>query len=162
MSNELKVKFWGVRGSYPTPGAGTIKYGGNTSSVEVRAGERTIILDAGTGIIPLGRELARSRRSGELLILFSHLHHDHTQGFPFFGPAYNPAARLHLYGPGTSEQALEQLLARNQDPPAFPLTLRDMNAAREIRAITELDTIALDEPGIRLTRGGRAHPPEAG
>ena len=60
MSNELKVKFWGVRGSYPTPGAGTIKYGGNTSSVEVRAGERTIILDAGTGIIPLGRELARS------------------------------------------------------------------------------------------------------
>ena len=49
MSNELKVKFWGVRGSYPTPGAGTIKYGGNTSSVEVRAGERTIILDAGTG-----------------------------------------------------------------------------------------------------------------
>src|SRR5688572_19949737 len=98
MSKELKVKFWGVRGSYPTPGAGTIKYGGNTASVEVRAGERTIILDAGTGIIPLGRELARStpalhlsltggcqgaggarERAGEILLLFSHLHHDHTQ-----------------------------------------------------------------------------------
>ncbi len=60
MSDELRVKFWGVRGSYPTPGAGTVKYGGNTACVEIRAGERTIILDAGTGIIPLGRELART------------------------------------------------------------------------------------------------------
>ena len=60
MSDELRVKFWGVRGSYPAPGAGTVKYGGNTASVEVRAGERTIILDAGTGIIPLGRELVQA------------------------------------------------------------------------------------------------------
>jgi hypothetical protein len=58
MSDELNVKFWGVRGGYPAPGLGTVKYGGNTASVEIHAGERTIILDAGTGIIPLGRELA--------------------------------------------------------------------------------------------------------
>ena len=55
MSDEFKVRFWGVRGSYPTPGAGTVKYGGNTASVEVCAGKRTIVLDAGTGVIPLGR-----------------------------------------------------------------------------------------------------------
>ncbi|HEX5943600.1 MAG TPA: hypothetical protein VFY66_15060, partial [Anaerolineales bacterium] len=61
MSDELRVKFWGVRGSYPAPGAGTVKYGGNTACVEIHAGDRTIILDAGTGIIPLGRELARRR-----------------------------------------------------------------------------------------------------
>ena len=85
MSDELKVKFWGVRGSYPAPGAGTVRYGGNTACVEIRAGERTIILDAGTGIIPLGRELAR-RRAPEVVLLFSHLHHDHTQGLPFFLP----------------------------------------------------------------------------
>ena len=59
MNDELKIKFWGVRGSYPTPGAGTVKYGGNTACVEISAGGRTIILDAGTGIIPLGRELAK-------------------------------------------------------------------------------------------------------
>ena len=59
MSDTLKVKFWGVRGSHPTPGSGTVKYGGNTSCVEVQAGEKTLILDAGTGIIPLGRDLAR-------------------------------------------------------------------------------------------------------
>jgi phosphoribosyl 1,2-cyclic phosphodiesterase len=78
MSDELRVKFWGVRGSYPAPGAETVKYGGNTACVEIRIGERTIILDAGTGIIPLGRELAR-RQAPEILLLFSHLHHDHTQ-----------------------------------------------------------------------------------
>jgi phosphoribosyl 1,2-cyclic phosphodiesterase len=158
-NDNFTVKFWGVRGSYPTPGPQTVYYGGNTACVEVRAGEQTIILDAGTGIIPLGRELTAQARKGgttpprPILILFSHLHNDHTQGFPFFGPAYNPTARLHLYGPGASERALEELLARNQTPPAFPLTLRDMNAAREIRAIGELDGISLDEDGIRLTRG---------
>ena len=87
MSDKLRIKFWGVRGSYPTPGAGTVKYGGNTACVEIHAGERTLILDAGTGIIPLGRELARKQVS-EVLLLLSHLHHDHTQGFPFFLPAY--------------------------------------------------------------------------
>ncbi|MFN8403751.1 MAG: hypothetical protein U0V48_09365 [Anaerolineales bacterium] len=61
MPNELRVKFW-ERAELSDPGAGTIKYGGNTASVEIRAGERTIILDAGTGIIPLGRELARMKR----------------------------------------------------------------------------------------------------
>ena len=166
-NDNFTVKFWGVRGSYPTPGPQTVYYGGNTACVGVCAGGHTIILDAGTGIIPLGRELAaRARQDGgtpprPILILFSHLHNDHTQGFPFFGPAYNPAARLHLYGPGASERALEELLARNQTPPAFPLALRDMNAAREIRAIGELDGILLDENGIRLTRGGDSDSPEA-
>jgi phosphoribosyl 1,2-cyclic phosphodiesterase len=176
MTNDnFTIKFWGVRGSYPTPGPQTMHYGGNTACVEVRAGGHTIILDAGTGIIPLGRDLAararqpaaggmtpsQGERTSPLLILFSHLHHDHTQGFPFFGPAYNPAARLHLYGPGAAEQALEELLARNQTPPAFPVTLRDMNAAREIRAIGEMDSILLDENGIRLSRGGAGPAPEA-
>ena len=86
MSDELRVKFWGVRGSYPAPGSGTVKFGGNTASVEIRAGEKTVILDAGTGIIPLGRELTRRQRASELVLLFSHLHHDRTQGFPFFSP----------------------------------------------------------------------------
>ena len=83
MADELRIKFWGVRGSYPTPGAGTVRYGGNTSCVEIHAGDRIIVLDAGTGIIPLGHELAGSRIS-EVVLLFSHLHHDHIQGLPFF------------------------------------------------------------------------------
>jgi phosphoribosyl 1,2-cyclic phosphodiesterase len=150
MSNELKVKFWGVRGSYPTPGAGTIKYGGNTSTVEVRAGERTIILDAGTGIIPLGRELARSKRAGEILLLFSHLHHDHTQGFPFFVPAYMPNARLHIFGPGGTPETLSAVLERNQSTETFPLGLREMASTKNIQSVRESQVIVWDEAGIRL------------
>lgn len=149
MSNEMKVKFWGVRGSYPTPGAGTVKYGGNTASVEIRAGERTIILDAGTGIIPLGRELARTRRAGELLLLFSHLHHDHTQGFPFFVPAYMPNTRLHIYGPDGTHETMKTVLERNQSSETFPVGLRDMSSLKDIQAVRESQIIVWDEAGVR-------------
>jgi phosphoribosyl 1,2-cyclic phosphodiesterase len=154
MNDELKVKFWGVRGSYPTPGAGTIKYGGNTACVEVTAGPRTIILDAGTGIIPLGRELARraamEKRGLELLLLFSHLHHDHTQGFPFFVPAYLPHARLHIFGPGGTPETLKQILEHNQSAEIFPVRLRDMAATKNIQSLQESQLIVWDEEGVRV------------
>lgn len=150
MSNEMKVRFWGVRGSYPTPGAGTVKYGGNTASVEICAGGRTIILDAGTGIIPLGRELARTKRAGELLLLLSHLHHDHTQGFPFFVPAYLPNARLHIYGPDGTHESMRTVLERNQSSETFPLGLRDMASAKDIQAVRESQIIVWDEAGVRV------------
>src|SRR5215217_580504 len=163
MSEELKVKFWGVRGSYPTPGAGTVKYGGNTASVEVRAGERTILLDAGTGIIPFGRELAQARRSGEIMLLFSHLHHDHTQGFPFFVPAYLPTTRLHIFGPDGTNESLAHVLEHNQSSETFPVSLRDMSATKHIQAVRESQVIVWDEMGVRLaesTTGRRPEPVE--
>ena len=150
MSNELKVRFWGVRGSYPTPGAETVKYGGNTASVELRARERTIILDAGTGIIPLGRELARTKRAGEILLLFSHLHHDHTQGFPFFVPAYMPNAKLHIYGPDGTHESMQNVLERNQSSETFPVGLRDMSSSKDIQAVRESQVIVWDEAGVRV------------
>ncbi len=141
MSEELRVKFWGVRGSHPTPGAGTVKYGGNTASLAISAGEKTLILDAGTGIIPLGRELARTAAGQkgllEVTLLFSHLHHDHTQGFPFFAPAYLPNAKLNLFGPGVSPEALEKVLEDNQSPATFPVGLREMAASKNIRSLRE-------------------------
>ncbi|HET9914014.1 MAG TPA: MBL fold metallo-hydrolase [Anaerolineales bacterium] len=149
MSDELRVKFWGVRGSYPTPGAGTVKYGGNTACVEVRAGERTIIFDAGTGIIPLGRELAR-RRALEVLLLFSHLHHDHTQGFPFFVPAYLPNARLHIFGPGGTPETVSQVLEHNQSSETFPVSLRDMAASKDIQSVRESQVIVWGGAGVRV------------
>ena len=160
MSNELRIKFWGVRGSYPTPGAGTIKYGGNTANVEVRAGDRTIILDAGTGIIPMGRELARTtfalaggvrERAHEIMLLLSHLHHDHTQGFPFFVPAYLPATKLHIFGPDGTHESMRNVLERNQSSETFPLGLRDMASFKNIQAVRESQVIVWDEDGVRLT-----------
>jgi phosphoribosyl 1,2-cyclic phosphodiesterase len=152
MSKEnFAVKFWGVRGSHPTPGPETIRYGGNTACIEVRLGSHIIILDAGTGIIPLGRDLAyRARQSGlplELMVLFSHLHHDHTQGFPFFIPAYVPSADLRLYGPGACEASLQQVLENNQNPDTFPVSLRDMSASKDIHSLRENETLYLDVDG---------------
>ncbi|RPI94314.1 MAG: MBL fold metallo-hydrolase [Chloroflexi bacterium] len=150
MSDELRVKFWGVRGSYPAPGAGTVKYGGNTACVEIRAGERTIILDAGTGIIPLGRELTQ-RRALEVVLLFSHLHHDHTQGFPFFIPAYMPNARLHIFGPGGTPETLSRVLEHNQSSETFPVSLRDMASSKDIQSVRESQVILWDEAGVHVT-----------
>lgn len=150
MSNEMKVKFWGVRGSYPAPGASTVKYGGNTACVEVQAGNRTIVLDAGTGIIPLGRELARTKRAGEVLLLFSHLHHDHTQGFPFFVPAYLPNAKLHIYGPDGTHESLKNVLEHNQSSETFPVSLRDMSSSKDIQSVRESQVIVWDEDGVHL------------
>jgi len=154
MPNELKVKFWGVRGSYPTPGPGTVKYGGNTAAVEIRAGERTIILDAGTGIIPLGRELAQrapaQKRPLEVVLLLSHLHHDHTQGFPFFVPAYMPNARLHIFGLGGTPETLSHVLEHNQSSETFPVSLREMASWKDIHSVRESQIIVWDEAGVRL------------
>jgi phosphoribosyl 1,2-cyclic phosphodiesterase len=154
MFDELRIKFWGVRGSYPAPGSETVKYGGNTSSVEIRAGERTIILDAGTGIIPLGRELARSKRGHELMLLFSHLHHDHTQGFPFFVPAYMPNAKLHIFGPDGTHESLKNVLEHNQSSETFPVSLREMAAAKEIQSVRETQVIVWNEDGVCVAESG--------
>jgi phosphoribosyl 1,2-cyclic phosphodiesterase len=150
MSDELRIKFWGVRGSYPAPGTGTVRYGGNTSSVEIRAGERTILLDAGTGIIPLGRELARTKRASEIMLLFSHLHHDHTQGFPFFVPAYLPNTRLYIFGPDGTHESLAHVLDHNQSAETFPVSLRDMSATKKIQSALESQLIIWDELGVHL------------
>lgn len=160
MPEEMSIKFWGVRGSYPTPGPGTVKYGGNTASVEIRAGERTILLDAGTGIIPLGRDLVK-RKSHEMILLFSHLHHDHTQGFPFFMPAYLADTKLHIFGPDGTHESLQNVLEHNQSSETFPVRLREMASTKNIRSVRETHVIVWDETGVRLTELTAVSDPDA-
>ena len=126
---RTSVTFWGVRGSYPVPGPRTVRMGGNTACVEIQAGPHTIILDAGTGIINLGADLVRRARSNgghpiTATILFSHMHNDHTQGFPFFDPAYVGASTLHILGPKVFESDLEETLSHAMLPPSFPSASR--------------------------------------
>jgi phosphoribosyl 1,2-cyclic phosphodiesterase len=150
-SQSMKVKFWGVRGSHPTPGPDTVLVGGNTPCVEICAGDQVILLDAGTGIIALGRDLIQrslhSSVSIEVTLLFSHIHHDHTQGFPFFGPAYIPSTRLYIFGPQPFAHDLDQVLAQNMVPPVFPVTLQDMGAAKEIHSLSENQKLVLRAAG---------------
>ena len=149
MVDDLRVKFWGVRGSYPVPGAGTVKYGGNTAAVEIRAGDKTILLDAGTGIIPLGRELAH-KLSLEVVLLLSHLHHDHTQGFPFFVPAYMPTAKLHIFGPDGTHESLKNVLEHNQSSETFPVSLREMASSKDFQSVSDSQVIIWDEAGVHV------------
>ena len=148
MSDDLIIRFWGVRGSYPVPGLRTLRYGGNTACVEIQAGIHTIILDAGTGIINLGADLLRrSREDGDkpvsATIFFSHMHHDHTQGFPFFEPAYMGASTLHILGPKIFESDLQQALSNAMLPPSFPISLDELPSLKILRDLNETDIVLM-------------------
>jgi phosphoribosyl 1,2-cyclic phosphodiesterase len=148
---EMIVRFWGVRGSYPAPGNETTRYGGNTACVEISVNGSTIILDAGTGIIPLGRSLVqRARHEGRrvsALLLFSHLHHDHTQGFPFFTPAFIPGASLAIYGPNLLGSNPLKAYEDVMQPPYFPVRLSDLNASLSFCTLRDSDMIVINQPG---------------
>ena len=124
----VHIRFWGVRGSIPTPGPSTVFFGGNTSCVEVRADNEIIILDAGSGIRPLGTSLTEEFKEQPLsiTILISHTHWDHIQGFPFFMPAYNPANRVHILGYEGARAGLATTLAGQMESPYFPIALKEM------------------------------------
>lgn len=150
VSNDLLVRLWGVRGSHPVPGQKTLRYGGNTSCVEIRARNQIIIFDAGTGIINLGNlllkeKLAGNNRSLEFSILFSHTHHDHIQGLPFFAPAYQRACVLRLYGPKALSEDLEHVLRTAMSPQYSPLEMAELKSQIEIQNITENHILVFEQ-----------------
>jgi len=121
----VRVRLWGTRGSVASPGTDTARYGGNTSCIEVRGAEGTLlVLDAGTGIRALGRALGASVQ--RVHILLTHFHLDHIQGLGFFAPLYDPAVETHLWGPGSMALNLRGRLMRYLSPPLFPVHLRDL------------------------------------
>ena len=146
----LSATFWGVRGGYPKPGPTTNKFGGNTTCLEIRAGYHLIIIDAGTGIIGLGERLTAQHQADKepivATILFTHTHHDHTQGFPFFIPSRLGSSVLYIFGPKWLHQDLEAVLARAMLPPVFPVALDELRSLRVIRNISESEMIVFGEP----------------
>lgn len=126
----LFVKFWGTRGSIPTPGAGTAKYGGNTSCVEIRTDKTLIICDGGTGLRELGLDLIRRNGSQpvEAHLFFSHAHWDHIQGFPFFTPVFGPKNTFHVYGSTADDKSIYSLLSGQMSSDYFPVRFSDLGA----------------------------------
>ena len=121
----MRATLWGTRGSLPNAGPETVRYGGNTSCVEVRGANGTVlVLDAGTGIRRLGAYLNGSVKRVDLLL--THLHMDHIQGLGFFGPLYRPGMEVHVWGPPSSTMNLRARLARYLSPPLFPVRIRDL------------------------------------
>ena len=167
MSNtagKFRIKFWGTRGSIPSPGPGSLKYGGNTSCVEVRCGGELIIIDAGTGIRNLGTELLKEMPV-KASILFSHVHWDHIQGIPFLRPAYALGNEFKLYGNKDWDTKLEYALKCQMQSPNFPVTLEDMNQVGaymeyiDIEAGTVFQTGGADPVNVRSVE--LCHPDKA-
>jgi diguanylate cyclase (GGDEF)-like protein len=128
--DPLKVRFWGTRGSVPTPGPQTAKYGGNTSCVEVRTQDDTIIvLDCGTGARLLGLDLLKSAsRPLRINLFIGHTHWDHIQGFPFFSPVFMPDTELNVFAPAGLQRTVEEALTGQMQYSYFPVTLRDLRS----------------------------------
>ncbi|HET6613278.1 MAG TPA: MBL fold metallo-hydrolase [Kofleriaceae bacterium] len=146
----MQVRFWGVRGSIPAPGPETNRYGGNTSCVSVTtASGELIIIDMGTGAMPLGHSLMSTdlgRGAGKATLLLSHSHWDHIQGFPFFPPIFVPGNHFSIYGNAKSSSMLEGILEGQMNPHFSPIyTLKNLGADIEFSGV---------EPGKPFSAAG--------
>jgi phosphoribosyl 1,2-cyclic phosphodiesterase len=153
----FEVQFWGVRGSIATPGPDTVRYGGNTSCVEMRVGGNRLIFDGGTGLRPLGQSMMRDLPvKGHMF--FSHSHWDHIQGFPFFVPAFIKGNSFHIYGGIAPNGAtMQQRLSDQMLHPNFPVPIQVMQSRLEFHNIHPWDIIKLDN-GVTVEAGPMNHP----
>jgi phosphoribosyl 1,2-cyclic phosphodiesterase len=134
----MRIKFWGVRGSVPSPQPENLRYGGNTSCIEVRCGDAIYIFDCGTGFRVLGRQLSQefAARALSAHVFVSHFHWDHIQGFPFFEPLYAPQNHF-LFHCSSRTRSLKQVMEEQMAAPYFPVGLTKMEAEREFRDLEE-------------------------
>jgi phosphoribosyl 1,2-cyclic phosphodiesterase len=155
LTPAIELTFWGVRGSVAVPGPQTLLYGGNTSCIEVRLGSARLIVDAGTGIVPLGSQNDWHGHE-PIHILLSHLHHDHVVGLPFFKPAFQAGREIHLWCGNLGGESARDALAKMFSPPLFPVALSKLPAqiifhgfrsGEDLRISGHtIRTVALDHP----------------
>jgi phosphoribosyl 1,2-cyclic phosphodiesterase len=163
------VKFWGTRGSIPTPASWTRVYGGNTACVEIRFQDTIFICDAGSGIRELGKDLlTRQPPPKELHLLLTHSHWDHIQGFPFFAPVYKPDMKIRIYGRQAGDDSPYRLLSGQMISSYFPVTFLELGSSivadhledgkKEINGVL-VSAFALNHPGgcigYSLSQDGR-------
>jgi phosphoribosyl 1,2-cyclic phosphodiesterase len=155
--DDFRVRFWGVRGSIAAPGPSTARYGGNTSSIEVRCGARLVLLDAGTGLRYLGAKL-QAAAPLDADLLFTHTHFDHVCGLPFFKPFFQPENRFRLWaGHLGGELTLHRVLREFMMAPLFPVPPEVFKAVLEYRDFRGGDTLEL-APGLRVRTAVLNHP----
>jgi len=137
LTHTSYIKFWGTRGSNPVAGPEYVRFGGNTSCLEVRHEDELIIFDAGTGIRPLGYTF-NEKPPKDIHIILSHFHFDHLSGFPFFGPIYNPNCNIHVWTPIGFEKTAREIFSEMLTYALFPVRLDDMQAQVTFKDIHEM------------------------
>lgn len=155
--SDYSVRFWGVRGSIACPGPDTVRYGGNTSCVEIRCGERLMLFDGGTGLRVAGNELMRAAAPVELDLFFSHTHFDHVCGLPFFAPCYDSRSQIRIWAGHLNGVRIEAVLKKTMIAPLFPVPMGIF--AAKIRFVDFAAGAALTpHPGIRIATAALNHP----
>lgn len=145
----MKIRFWGVRGSIPTPGNETVRYGGNTPCLEVRLdNDELVIFDAGSGIRNFGDDLMNNGASLNAHLLITHPHWDHIQGFPFFKPAFISGNELTIIGTERPEKSLSEVISEQMNRIYFPVQLNELKAKIHFRPIKKEGDIEL--PGCTV------------
>ena len=154
---DYTVRFWGVRGSIACPGPDTVRYGGNTSCVEIRCGNRLMVFDGGTGLRVLGNELMRADKPAELDIFFSHTHFDHICGLPFFAPCYDAKSRIRIWAGHLNGRGIASVLNNMMIEPLFPIPMGIFTAKLEFVDFAAGHRLA-PHRGVRLATGPLNHP----
>ncbi|BAZ84583.1 MBL fold metallo-hydrolase [Dolichospermum compactum] len=159
IENQFNVQFWGVRGSIPSPGLDTVRYGGNTPCVSMQVGGKRLIFDAGTGLHILGKSLL-SQMPVEGHLFFTHSHWDHIQGFPFFTPAFISGNKFDIYGAIAPDgSTIEQRLNDQMLHPNFPVPLQIMQSNLTFHNVQIGQSISIDD--IIIETAHLNHPGEA-
>ena len=158
MPTKMSVRFWGVRGSIGCPGPSTVRYGGNTSCVEVRCGEHRLIFDAGSGLRMLGNALSEESAHVDVDLFLSHCHIDHLIGLPFFGPAFVKGNRLRLWaGNLKAAGGVKQTVRKLMSYPLFPIEIEAAQGTIEYNDFTPGDVLT-PRPGIKVMTTALNHP----
>lgn len=166
----MYIKIWGCRGSVPTPGEGTLRYGGNTTCLEIRTKTGCLlVIDAGSGIRLLGKKLLQREDDRSFCLLLTHAHWDHLVGFPFFSPAYDSRYTIRVCGGTAARDSLRHALSQHMEAPYFPMAFEMMEADFRFECQNmgescchgdELEAIPLNHPnggrGFKLTEDGKS------
>lgn len=156
-TSDFTVRFWGVRGSLSCSGPEYVRYGGNTSCLEVRAGAHVLVFDAGTGIRELGRNLA-AKGPVEADLFFTHTHIDHVVGLPFFAPLYVPGSKIRVWaGHLKPDRTLKETLATLMAEPLFPVPIEIFSAAPDFHDFVAGETLE-PYPGLKVRTCLLNHP----
>ncbi len=152
---SLSLRIWGCRGSIPSPGPATAGYGGHTSCVEIRAGTRRIVFDAGSGLRALGASVLATDPPDRIPVFLTHFHWDHIQGFPFFTPLYVPGIHLDIYGPKQGDVDIERLFSGQMGPIYFPVPFKAVEAEVAFHHVNEA---GWEEDGVKVSALRVRHP----